>query len=295
MPDQLRERFDALRNAVERTDAAGLRDVRARRTRRARTRVAAGTAVAVSAIALSGLVVLPQLGDEAPTSAGGAQVLDASAGSRGSAADEAANPTAAQGPPETIGPETTQSAPSDQTPRGPFSITADSLLTWPEIEAVGETGPGTMPYSATLVFPGLCGAENAYAEYSGPTAVAAAVWTLSDGRLSQSGIQYESDAKAGDALARLVQDTQNCPVVNEYASMQFVGTDLSVGSEVAFFDLIQESGQDGSIQTSRITVARIANVLVEVVLLPDGPSVSDVDNRSRALAEAAVNAIVTPK
>lgn len=294
MPDQLRERFDALRNAVEGSDAAGLHDVRVRRTRRARTRVAAGTVLAVAGLALGGVVVLPQLGPDATTSAGGAEVLDASGEAPGADPSSPTDQAAEQAPVD----ESVTDPPPDEVPppdadQGPFSLTVDSLLTWEEILAVGETGPGALPYGASLVFPPLdCGAGSSYEQYSGPAVVYSAAWALSDGRLDQAVIEYESDQQAAEALARLVQDSQACSVFSESASIQFVSADASVGAEIAFFDLLLESGPDGSPSTAEVTVTRVANVLVEVVLTPDGATVTDADTRSRALAGAGVSRIV---
>lgn len=293
MPDQLRERFDALRSAVEHTDVAGLHDVRLRRTRRTRNRVAAVTAGTVAAVALGGVLVLPQLGEDARTAATGAEVMDASAESGAPAADEEVQPSVQELPGPTLGgPDPSDQPPPEEVPAGPFSVTSDSLLTWEEIQATGETGPGTAPYSAVLVFPGLCGAENAYAEYSGPVEVVAAAWSVADGVLNQAAIEYESEAAASDALARLVQDSESCPVVNEYTSILHTGSDASVGAEISFFELTLESGEDGSISTAEIAVARIANVLVEIVLNPYGAFVVDADSRSRALADASVSRVV---
>ncbi|MDQ4039409.1 MAG: hypothetical protein M3313_13915 [Actinomycetota bacterium] len=299
MPDQLRDRFDALRSAVEHTEAAGLPDVRARRARRARARVAAATAAAVAALALGGLVVLPQLQPDAATSAAGggdAEVLSDADAPRDSASDAEEGVSTAQTPPaeSASAPQTTEQPPDggDAPSPGTFAVSADSLLTWEDIQAAGESGPGTVPYGATLVFPGLCGAENAWVQYSGPDEVVAKAWVISDGVLTQSDLQYESDQQAADALARLSVDAQACPVVNEYASITYVGTDSGVGDEMAFFEMRLESGEDGSISTVQITVTRIANVLVEVVLRPDGPTVVDADSRSRALAQAALDRVM---
>jgi len=298
MPDPLRERFDALRSAVEHTDSAGLHDVRARRTRRARTRVAVATAASVAALALAGIVVLPQLAPDNSTTADGAAMNDGDE-SRGDEAASGEDQVAAeQAPTDLPTEEPVEEPPVEEPPvevpdvTGPFTVSADSLLTWEDIVAVGESGPGTVPYGATLVFPGLCGAENAYAQYSGPDEVVAKAWVISDGVLTQSDLQYESDQQASDALARLSVDAQACPVVNEYASITYVGSDSSVGAEIAFFDMRLESGENGSISNVEITVTRIANVLVEVVLRPDGSAVSDADDRSRALATAAVGRVV---
>ncbi|MBA3339138.1 MAG: sensor domain-containing protein [Geodermatophilaceae bacterium] len=298
MSDQLRERFDALRNAAEHSDAGGLPDVRARRTRRTRTRVAAGTALAVAAIALGGVVVLPQLGDDRATSADDAAVAnDAEGGSRASEPTTAQDEVAAEQPPtDTTPSEATPSEPTGEVsvPVGPFTLTAGALLTWEDIQALGETGPGTMPYEAALVFPPLscAGAQSSASEYSDPVQSFSAVWTVADATLNQSVIQYESDQRATDALARLVQESQACPVFNEFGSIQFVSSDASIGAEIAFFDLQQESGQDGSIHTTVLSVTRIANVLVEVALVPDGQSVAQADSRSRALSQASVDRIV---
>ena len=294
MPDQLRDRFDALRSAVERTEAAGLHDVRVRRTRRARTRLVAGSAAAVAAFALAGVVVLPQLqADNNTTSAGGAQVLSdadealgsGSTGTDDQAAEQVPDEGAAEVPPA-------EQAPPEDAAGGPFAVTVESLLTWDDIEAVGETGSGALPYGASLVFPPLCGSGNSYQQYSVPVAVYSAAWELSDARFDQAAIEYESDQQAVDAMTQLVETSQSCPLANEFASIQFVGSDAGVGSEIAFFDLLLESGQDGSVMTAAISVTRIANVLVEVVLTPDGPLVADADSRSRALAQASVDRIV---
>lgn len=293
MPDQLRDRFDALRSAVEGTDAAGLHDVRVRRTRRARSRVVAASAATVAALALAGVVVLPQLSLEPATTAGGAEVLNDADESRGSGPEEAQDNAAEQAPTE----ELVETPLEDQLPTedgaaGPFSVTVDSLLTWEEIQAVGETGPGALPYGSSLVFPPLCGAGTSYGQYSVPGSVYSAAWGLSDGELDQAVVEYESDQQAADALARLIQDSQGCPVFSEFASIQFVGSDASVGAEIAFFNLALVGAQDGTISTAALTVTRIANVLVEVVLTPDGASVADADIRSRALAQAAISRIV---
>lgn len=289
MSDQLRERFDALRDAAEHSPAhgphdGGLRDVHARRTRRTRNRVAVATAAAVGALALGGVLVVPQLQRDSATSAGGAQGL--SNDERGQVDAE----VAAEPPP--VGTDPTVPPAQDSAAVGPFAVTSDSLLTWDDIQAAGESGPGTVPYGATLVFPGLCGAENAYAEYSGPDGVVAKAWDISDGVLTQSDLQYASDQLAADALGRLSVDAQACPTVNEFASIEYVGSDASVGAEIAFFDMRVESGRDGSISTAAISVTRIANVLVEVVFQPDGSTVTEADSRSRAVAEAAVNRVV---
>ena len=297
MPDQLGERFDALRSAVEHTDSAGLHDVRARRTRRARTRVAAATASVVAALALGGVVVLPQLNTGDGTSAsGGAEALVDSDESR-TAGSDAGDAVAAEPAPT----ENTSTAPvpsvqpttEDPAPEGPpFVVSADTLLTWRDIQLAGETGPGTVPYGATLVFPRLCSAENSWGQYSGPDEVVAKAWVISDGVLTQSDLQYESDQEAADALARLSVDAQACPVVDEYSTIQYVGTDSRVGEEISYFDLRVESGEDGVIRIIEIAVTRIANVLVEVVLRPDGPTVADGDDRTRALAHVAVDRVV---
>lgn len=289
MSDQLRERFDALRDAAEHGSVhglhdGGLRDVHARRTRRTRNRVAVATAATVGALALGGVLVVPQLQRDNATSAGGAQVLSNEA--RG----QADNGVGAEQAP--VGTDPTVPPAQDSATVGPFAVTSDSLLTWADIQAAGESGPGTVPNAATLVFPGLCGAENAYAEYSGPDEVVAKAWLISDGVLTQSDLQYASDQQAADALARLGLDAQACPTVNEFASIAYVGSDATVGTEIAFFDMRVESGQDGSISTVEISVTRIANVLVEVVFQPDGSTVTDADNRSRAVAGAAVNRVV---
>jgi len=295
MPDQLRERFDALRRAADQSDAGGLHDVRLRRTRRARAQIGVATAASVATLALAGVVVLPQLGSDSASTAGGAQVLNDADGARGSepitAEDEAA---VGQAPTAVPTEEATTSAapPEDVTPHGPFVVSTDSLLTWEDIQAVGESGPGTTPYGATLVFPALCGAGNAWEQYSGPDEVVAKAWVISDGVLTQSDLQYESDQQATDALARLSADAQACPVVNEYASIEYLGIDSSAGAEIAFFEMRVESGEDGSISVSSITVTRVANVLVEVVLRPDGPAVANAVDRSRALARAAVDRVL---
>ena len=297
MPDQLRERFDALRSAVEHTDSAGLHDVRARRTRRARTRVAAATASVVAALALGGVVVLPQLGSDPTSTAGGrgADVLSYS-DAAGDGAPEAQDEAAAEPSPTESTPELQISdlpPPEDPAPEGPpYVVSADSLLTWEDIQLAGESGPGTVPYGATLVFPRLCSAENSWGQYSGPDEVVAKAWVISDGVLTQSDLQYESDQEAADALARLSVDAQACPVVDEYSTIQYVGTDSRVGEEISYFDLRVESGEDGVIRIFEITVTRIANVLVEVVLRPDGPTMADGDNRTRALAQVAVDRVV---
>lgn len=296
MPDQLRDRFDALRSAVEGTEAAGLHDVRSRRNRRARTQLVAGTAATVAALALAGVVVLPQLGtDERTSASGGAEVLVDSDESRTSGSEAEDQVAAEQAPTENASAEpvpSEQSPPEDAAPAPPFAVTADSLLTWEDIQAVGESGPGTVPYGATLVFPRLCSAENSWGQYSGPDEVVAKAWVISDGVLTQSDLQYSSDQQASDALARLSVDAQACPIVDEYSTIQYVGTDASVGAEISFFDLRVDSGEDGVVRVFEITVTRIANVLVEVVLRPDGPAVADADNRSRALAQASVNRVV---
>ncbi len=287
MSDQLRDRFDALRSAADHSDAGGLRDVHARRTRRTRARVAAASAATVAALALGGVLVLPGLTEknasDTTTAAGGQAVDDAD---RGADAQPLEEPVIEQAPGASDAP------PQEDAAAGPFAVTSASLLTWPDIQAAGETGPGTTPYGATLVFPGLCGAANAWEQYSGPDEVVAAAWVISDGVLTQSDLQYESDLQAADALARLSVDTQACPIVNEYASIVYVGTDASVGAEIAFFDMRVESGQDGSISVFEISVTRVANVLVEVVFRPDGPAVADAEQRSRAVATAAVDRVV---
>ena len=298
MPDQLGERFDALRSAVEHTDSAGLHDVRARRTRRARTRVAAATASVVAALALGGVVVLPQLNTGDGTSAsGGAEALVDSDESRTAGSDAGDAVAAEPAPTEST---STEPVPSEQPPTEdpapegpPYVVSADSLLTWEDIQLAGETGPGTVPYGATLVFPRLCSAENSWGQYSGPDEVVAKAWVISDGVLTQSDLQYSSDQEAADALARLGVDAQACPVVDEYSTIQYVGTDSRVGEEISYFDLRVESGEDGVIRIFEITVTRIANVLVEVVLRPDGPTMADGDNRTRALAQVAVDRVVT--
>ena len=300
MPDQLRERFDAFRSAVEHSGTAGLHDVRVRRIRRTRTRVAVATAASVTALAFTGVVVLPQLGPDTTTIASeGADVLSDSDSSRGSDPTEAHDQVAEQVPTEeatseqqsTEEPPPEQAPTEDPTPQGPFSITPDSLLTWEDIQAVGETGPGTAPYPATLVFPPLCGPESSEQQYSEPSVVYSAVWTISDGTLTQSDLEYGSDQQASDALARLVQDSQACPIFNEFGSIQSTGSDTSVGAEIEFFELRVESGEDGSIHFSTLAVARVANVLVEVVLRPDGESVLDAQSRIQRLAQAAVSKI----
>jgi len=291
MPDQLRDRFDALRSAVEGTDAPGLHDVRMRRTRRARAQIGVATAASVAAVVLAGVVVLPQLGSDPASTAGSAQVLDGD-DARGGDPSVIEDAVGAEQAPSNEAPPPADPPTEAATPQGPFVVSADSLLTWEDIQAVGESGPGTTPYGATLVFPALCGVENAWAQYSGPDEVVAKAWDISDGVLTQSDLQYESDEEAKVALTRLSIDTQACPVVNEYATIEYVGTDSSVGAEIAFFDMTLDSGEDGSISIFEITVTRIANVLVEVVLRPDGPAVTDADNRSRALAGAAVDRVV---
>jgi len=308
MPDQLRERFDALRSAVEHTDSAGLHDVRARRTRRARTRVAAATASVVAALALGGVVVLPQLNTGDGTSAsGGAEALVDSDESRTAGSDAGDAVAAEPAPTESTSTDepaptestSTEPVPSEQPPTEdpasegpPFVVSADTLLTWRDIQLAGETGPGTVPYGATLVFPRLCSAENSWGQYSGPDEVVAKAWVISDGVLTQSDLQYESDQEAADALAQLSVDAQACPVVDEYSTITYVGSDSRVGEEISYFDLRVESGEDGVIRIIEIAVTRIANVLVEVVLRPDGPTVADGDDRTRALAHVAVDRVV---
>ncbi|MGI8652150.1 MAG: hypothetical protein ACR2I7_05060 [Geodermatophilaceae bacterium] len=293
MPDQLRESFAALRNAVERTDAAGLHDVRVRRTRRTRNRVVAASAATVAAVALAGIVVLPKLPSDDTTSAASGQALSDSDGEGGS--DPAAdNQPGEQAPDEGQGPSADQ-APAEDAAVGAFAVAESSLLTWDDIQAVGETGPGALPYGASLVLPALCDAESSYEQYSVPAAVYSAAWELTDARLDQAVIAYDSDQQAADALARLVQDSPECPAINEFASILFTGNDASLGSEVAFFDLQLVDEDDASSKTTEITVTRISNVLVEVVLTPDGPVVADADRRSRALAEASVGRILTLK
>lgn len=303
MPDQLRDRFDSLRNAVEdhSDEFGGLRDVRARRTRRLRTQVAAGSALVVAVLAIGGVVVLPQLGADPSTTASDADVFDDTAGGSGAdptdVGDDAAEQATSDEPIDETEPEAsteTSSAPPSGGSGGavPYSLSQNSLLTWPEIQAAGESGPGTTPYEATLVFPPLCGAGSSEDQYSLPGPTFSAAWTVSDGTLSQSVIEYGSDQAATEAFVRLVQDSQACPIVNEFASVQYAGTDTGVAEEIAFFNYAQESGQDGSIHTGLISVTRIANVLIEVVLFPDGLSVSDGDSRSRSLATAAVDRIV---
>ncbi len=291
MPDQLRDRFDALRSAVERTDAAGLHDVRVRRTRRTRSRVVAASAATVAAFALAGVVVLPQLRADNTTSAGGAQVLSDAESALGSDPTAAGDQPAEQAPDEDPA-DGAEPAPPEDAARGPFAVTVDSLLTSEDIETVGETGSGALPYGASLVFPPLCDAGSSYEQYSVPLAVYSAAWELSDARLDEAVIEYGSDQQAVDALAGLVETSQACPVVNELTSIQFAGADAGVGADIAFFDLLVESGQDGSIRTAVIGVTRISNLLVEVVLTPDGPVVADADSRRRALAQASVSRIL---
>lgn len=303
MPDQLRNRFDSLRNAVEdRSDEfGGLHDVRARRTRRLRTQVAAGSALVVAVLAIGGVVVLPQLGADPATTASDADVFEgaddsAAEDAQGGATEQAPSdePTEEADTEETESSTETSSAPPTGGSGGavPFSLSTESLLTWEEIQAAGESGPGTTPYQASLVFPALCGAGSSSEQYSFPAQTFSAAWTVSDGTLSQSVVEYGTDQDAAAALLRLVQDSQSCPIVNEFASIQYAGSDASAGEEIAFFNLAQESGQDGSIHTGLISVTRIANVLIEVFLSPDGPSVPDGDSRSRSLATAAVDRIV---
>lgn len=292
MPDQLRESFAALRNAVERTDAAGLHDVRVRRTRRTRNRVVAASAATVAAFALAGVVVLPRLpSDDTTSAASGQALIDSDAqGADPMAAD---NEAAEQDPDEGLNPSA--EAPVEDAAVGAFAVAESSLLTWDDIQAVGETGPGALPYGASLVLPAMCDAGSSYEQYSLPAAVYSAAWELTDGRLDQAVIGYESDEQAADALVRLVQDSQACPVINDFASIQFTGNDVSLGSAVAFFDLQLVDGDDASSRTVEITVTRVSNVLVEVVLTPDGSVVADADRRSRALAEASVGRILTRK
>lgn len=300
MSDPLRHRFDALRSAVEHTDNAGLDDVRVRRTRRARNRVAAATAASVAVLALTGVVVLPQLNPD-PTSSSAARDAEVGADSAGSAGSDPIvtldQPTLDQMPPEVatsdpLPPGDVETASPQPAPVGPFDVTADSLLSVQDIEDADEAVSETMPYGASLTFPPLCVAGSSYDQYSVPAAVYSAAWELSDGRLNLAVVEYETDQKAADAFARLVTDSQSCPVFNEFGSIQFTGSDTSVGDELAFFDLRAESGQDGSIRTSAIAVTRIANVLAEIVLAPDGAAVGGSGSRRHALAEAAVSRIV---
>ncbi|MBA3368889.1 MAG: hypothetical protein H0T99_09540 [Geodermatophilaceae bacterium] len=291
MPDQLRESFAAFRNAVERTDAAGLHDVRVRRTRRTRNRVVAASAATVAAFALAGVVVLPRLPSDDTTSAASGQAFSDSDAAEGSEENAADNQAAEELPDEGAPAE---EAPVDEGAAGAIAVAESSLLTWDDIQAVGETGPGALPYGASLVLPALCDARSSYEQYSVPTAVYSAAWALTDARLDQAVIEYDSDQQAADALARLVQDSPACPVINEFASIEFTGNDASLGSEVAFFDLQVVDEDDESSSTSEITVTRISNVLVEVVLTPDGPVVAD-DRRSAALAEASIGRILTLK
>ncbi|MDQ3717515.1 MAG: hypothetical protein M3381_16135 [Actinomycetota bacterium] len=294
MPDQLRESFAALRNAVERTDAGGLHDVRVRRTRRTRNRVVAASAATVAAVALAGVVVLPRLPSDDTTSTASGQALSDSDGAGGSDPAGADNQAGEQAADEGQGPSAEQ-APAEDAAVGAFAVAESSLLTWDDIQAVGETGPGALPYGASLVLPALCNAGSSYEQYSVPAAVYSAAWELTDARLDQAVIAYDSDQQAADALARLVQDSPECPAINEFASVLFTGNDASLGSEVAFFDLQVVDEDDASSSTTEITVIRISNVLVEVVLTPDGPVVADADRRSRALAEASVGRILTLK
>ncbi len=291
MPDPLRESFAALRNAVERTDSAGLHDVRVRRTRRTRNRVVAASAATVAAVALAGVVVLPRLPSDDTTSAASGQALSDSDGAQDSDQNAADNAAAEQAPAEGQEPSAPE-APAEDAALGQFAVALDSLLTWDDIEAVGETGPGALRYGASLVLPPLCEAGSSYEQYSVPAAVYSAAWELTDARLDQAVIEYESDQQAADALVRLVQDASTCPVIDKFTSLQFTGTDPGLGSEVAFFDLRREDEQDSESTIAAITVTRISNVLVEVVLTPDGPVVVDADRRSRALAQASVDRIV---
>jgi len=230
------------------------------------------------------VVGLPQLSPDSATSAGGSEVLNASTG----AGDPNSGDAQDQG---------VEQAPSDEaevdSPTGPnfFAVTEDSLLTSMDIRSVGEAEANPVPYGSSLVLPPLCGAESSYRQYSEPAVVVSAVWVLFDGTLNQSGLQYESEERAANALARLVQDSQTCPVVNEFSSVHYVAIDASVGAEIAFFDVQQGTGQDGSFYIASVTVARIGNVLVEMALNPAVPGMAAGDNRSRALAAAAVNRI----
>lgn len=274
MPDQLRERFVALRSAVERSDAAGLHDVRVRRTRRARNQVAAATAATVAALALGGVVVLPQLSPDATTSAGGAEVLNDSTGAGGSDRDEQGGQAAADtGAPEVVG-------------SLGLDTVATSLLTGPELLALGEGNPQLQVENPGPSFPPLCGATTGAQQYSEPIQELSVRYTVADGSVSQFAAEYSTATAATEAIDRLLVDARNCPDSNPDGRLNV--SSRTPGQSLVLSFIEPAAGPNGAPRFSDITIVRTANVLLEVALLPS-PSLmalGDGTERARTVAQA---------
>lgn len=274
MPDLLRERFEALRDATDATTSGGLADVRARRSRRARTQIASITAAAVAAVAIGGAVVIPGWGAENTTSAsagGGAEVFSDSAGDAGSDRVDDAD--------DEINADT---APAEE-PEGLPTLTADSLLTAPELASLGEVNPQPADGQGPA-FPPLCGAVIGAQQYSDPTREFFVGFSVTDAMLSQYAAEYASVSVATQAMDRLLTDAQNCPET-------VAGGQLSVSSrtqgEVLVLTYVEPTaGPAGAPRFTDITVLRSANVLFEVALIPAGMGLPDGAERTGDVAVA---------
>jgi len=276
MPDAIRERFDALRHAVQDTDAGGLPDVRARRTRRTRTRVAAATAAAVAALAIGGVVVLPDLdgGDATSSAGGGAEVLSDSAAEAGT--DRADSD-------DQIGAE---QAPPEDAPPGPLTLTEDSLLTAPELMALGEQDPQLQAESPGPAFPPLCAASTGTEQYSDPIRGFSVLHSVIDGTVSQFAAEYDSDAAATEAIDKLLLDARSCPDFNPRGRLT---VDSRTPGETLMLGFIEPgAGPNGAPRFTEITVLRRANILVEVALIPSAMGLGGGKARARTVADAVV-------
>lgn len=273
MPDQLRERFDALRNAVEGTEAAGVHDVRERRTRRARTRVAASTATVVAALVLTGGIVLPQLGSDPTSSAGGGAVLSDNGGDAAERLDAD----------DQIGAE---QAPAEDASQGPMVLSVASLLSAPELMALGEADPQLQAESPGPVLPPLCGATSGSEQYSYPVQEFSVQFGVLDASLNQYGAQYDSEPLAIEAMDRLLVDTRTCPESADGGSLSVLS---STASEIVVLTFTQPGvGPTGAPRYTDITVVRAANVVFEVALVPIQMGLGDGAARGRDLTDALV-------
>lgn len=276
MPDLIRERFDALRGAVERTEAAGLHDVRVRRSRRSRNQVAAATAAVISALAIGGVLVLPQTSPDTTSTAGGAEVLSDSAGDVG---DEQADAD------ESVAAEQAPNGPPNAS-EGPFTLTADSLLTAPELLAVGEQNPQPQVGGSGPVLPPLCDARTGAEQYSDPLREVSVQFAVLDATLRQYAAEYNSESVATQAMDRLLLDTRSCP---QSADGGRVDVSSPTPGEVLVLTFTEPfGGPTGGPRLTEITVLRAANVIFEVALVPSLMGLADGESRTRAVAESLV-------
>ncbi|MDQ3732669.1 MAG: hypothetical protein M3400_01495 [Actinomycetota bacterium] len=270
MSDQLRERFDALRTVAD-NNAGGLRDVHARRARRTRTRVATASAATVAALALGGVLVFPHVAENSTTSAAGGQAQRDAGGDQGTDNDEMA----------------AEQAPPQDASTGPLSLTFDSLLTAPELAALGELDPQPQGDDPVPVFPPMCGAATASEQYSNPLSEVAVLHAVSDATVSQYAAEYGSDIAAVEAMDRLLSDALSCRDPNVMSGLSV--TSRVPGAEIVLSLVEPTAGPEGGPRFTDITILRAANVVVEVAFLPVALSgLGDGSERSRTVADAVV-------